>query len=391
MDDSFIPIGRTNHRTLRVLHAAEVIKGGICTYLRETIETQRLIYGAQQVTAVVPREQASDLQVSAGVAIVGFCESRHRLLNSIRLARAVFGRIRRQRPDIVHLHSTFAGALLRPLLALRHPRLPVVYCPHGWAFFRDQSRPARLLTRALERFLSRCCDGIVCVSRHERRAAMRVGIDSQKLHVIPNGLSRRRPGAAEADIHWPPGRRRLLFVGRFDRQKGIDVLFDALRVLGDCAFAYVIGDSLHTQLADLPPNAHCVGWKSGAELDAYYTSAHVVVMPSRWEGLPLVGLEAMRAGRPIIASDIGGLSELVDHGITGLLVPPDDAEALAEAVCSLDDASLLQMGAQAAERFVNHWTGESSHAALAALYRRTVAAAHDPKIESWQGDFARSH
>ena len=191
-------------------------------------------------------------------------------------------------------------------------------------------------------------------------------------------------------IRWPSGERRLLFVGRFDRQKGIDVLFNALTTLDD-SFAYVIGDSLHARVADLPANARCVGWKSGAELEAYYASADVVVMPSRWEGLPLVGLEAMRAGRAIIASEVGGLSELVDHGVTGLLIPPDDSEALAGAVRSLDDAALLQMGTHAAERFVNRWTGESSHAALAALYRRRVGADNDPKIESWYGDFARFH
>ncbi|MGA8706216.1 MAG: glycosyltransferase family 4 protein [Steroidobacteraceae bacterium] len=390
MPDRFIPIGRTHYRALHVLHAAEVIKGGICTYLRLIIERQRLLYGPEHVAAVVPMEQAPELQAAAGVAILGFRESRHRLLNGVRLALAVLGQIRRQRPDIVHLHSTFAGALLRPLLALRYPRLPVLYCPHGWAFFRDQSRLARSLTRALERICARWCDGIVCVSRHERRAAMRVGIDAQKLHVIPNSLSRSRPAAA-FDIRWPPGARRLLFVGRFDRQKGIDVLFEALTSLGDAAFAYVIGDSLHTRLADLPANARCVGWKSGAELEAYYASTDVVVMPSRWEGLPLVGLEAMRAGRPIIASDVGGLSELVDHGNTGLLVPPDDAEALADAICTATDASLLQMGIQAAERFFSRWTGESSHAALAALYRCSVETSNRAKIESWYSDFAGSY
>ncbi len=391
MPEAFIPIGRTNHRALRVLHAAEVIKGGICTYLRHIIERQRVIYGPERVRAVVPMGQAAELQVAPGVAIVGFRDSNHRLLSGLRLALAVFGQIRRQRPDIVHLHSTFAGALLRPLFALCYPRLPVIYCPHGWAFFREQSRLARSLTCYLERLWARWCDGIVCVSRHERRAAMRVGIDSQKLHIIPNGLSRSRPAAADLDLHWPAGRRRLLFVGRFDRQKGIDVLFDALTRLGESAFAYVIGDSLHARLAELPANARCVGWKIGAELEAYYASADVVVMPSRWEGLPLVGLEAMRAGRPIIATDVGGLPELVDHGITGLLIPPDDAEALAEAVSSLDDAALRKMGMEAAERFVNHWTGEAAHVALAALYRRSVATAGKPAIESWYGDFARFH
>ncbi|HEY3730328.1 MAG TPA: glycosyltransferase [Steroidobacteraceae bacterium] len=378
-------------RQLHVLHVAEVIKGGICTYLRELIRTQRQYYGPGQVIAIVPADQAAELAAPAGVSVLGFAAGTRRVLNVLRAAVVVFRQIRRRRPDIVHVHSTFAGALLRPLLAIWRPRLPVIYCPHGWAFFRDQSSMSRSLARAIERTWTRWCDAIVCVSRHERRAALRAGLSADKLHVIPNGLSRHRPTLDATAIAWPAGSRRLLFVGRFDRQKGIDVLFAALERLGESVFAYIIGDSLHTQLDRIPPNARYVGWKHHSELEAYYASAEIIVMPSRWEGLPLVGLEAMRAGRPVIASEVGGIPELVEHGVTGLLVPPDDVGALTNAVRGLDDAQLRDMGRLAAERFDSRWTSEASHEALRHLYRRSVVRRPRRALETWYGDFVRSH
>jgi glycosyltransferase involved in cell wall biosynthesis len=374
-------------RSLHVLHVAEVIKGGICTYLRELIRTQCELYGPQRITVVVPARQAHELQAPVGVVIVAFADGGGRARNALRAAQAACRQIGRRRPDIVHVHSTFAGALMRPLLAIRWPRLPVVYCPHGWAFFRDQSRLARALTQTLERVWARWCDAIVCVSRHERRSALRVGVSVDKLHVIPNGLARRRPVADGHCVQWPAGVRRLLFVGRFDRQKGIDVLLAALRQLGPQVFAYIIGDSLHTELSELPANASYAGWKSGAALEAYYASAEIVVMPSRWEGLPLVGLEAMRAGRAIIASEVGGIPELVDPGVTGLLIPPDDIAALVAAVRSLDDTRLEAMGQAASERFEDRWTSEASHRALAALYRHRAGRSRGAP-ESWYRDFA---
>jgi glycosyltransferase involved in cell wall biosynthesis len=373
-------------RSISVLHVAEVIKGGICTHLRDLIELQRRSFGADRITVVAPGSQTAELSLPAGVTVVKFRDGPNRILNAARAAAAVYRLVRRQPPNIVHIHSTFAGAAIRPLLALLHAHTAVVFCPHGWAFFRDLSPLKRLLVQRFERLWSHWCQAIVCVSRHERLSAVQVGIPSEKLVVVQNGLPRQRPQAEPLLLEWPQGARRLLFVGRFDRQKGVDVLFEALRQLGADAFAYIVGDSLRTTLDVLPANARCAGWMAPPALESYYRSAEVIVMPSRWEGFPLVALEAMRAGLAIIATNVGGLPEIVEDGETGLLIPPNDAGALVEAIRSLDSERLKQMGLAAAERFSRRWTSEASHRLLSDLYRRTMRRPR-PAAMSWHADF----
>ena len=373
-------------RNFRVLHVAEVIKGGICTHLRDLIELQRRTFGADRVTLVVPGSQADELQAPAGVRVVRFRDGPNRTLNACRAAVSAWRLVREQSPDVVHVHSTFAGAVVRPLMALLRLQPSVIFCPHGWAFFRDMA-PAKLrLVERFERIWSLWCRKIICVSRHERVAAMQLGIASDKLVVVHNGLPRHRPEPMPVTVAWPPGARRLLFVGRFDRQKGVDILFAALERLGDSAFACIVGDSLHTNLEHLPSNARYVGWLNPSGLEAYYRSAELIVMPSRWEGLPLVALEAMRAGLPIIASNVGGLPEIVDDGQTGLLIPPNDVDALVEAIRGVTTEQLKYMGENAAERFDRRWTTETAHQLVSEVYRRALRKPKSVAL-SWQADF----
>jgi glycosyltransferase involved in cell wall biosynthesis len=373
-------------RNISVLHVAEVIKGGICTHLRDLIELQRISFGADRITVVVPASQVAELAVPAGVRVVNFRDGPNRILNAGRAAAAASRLVRLQPPDIVHIHSTFAGAALRPLLALLRSNTAVIFCPHGWAFFRDLSPLVRLLVQRFERLCSHWCEAIVCVSRHERLSAVQAGIATEKLVLVQNGLPRQRPEAEPMVLEWPEGARRILFVGRFDRQKGVDVLFEALRQLGDDAFAYIVGDSLHTTLGALPPNARYAGWMTPSGLESCYRSAEVMVMPSRWEGFPLVALEAMRAGLPIIASSVGGLPEIVEDGETGILIPPNDVSALVNSIRRLAPERLKQMGLTAAAQFKHRWTSEASHRSLSELYRRTMRRPR-PAAMSWRVDF----
>ncbi len=195
-------------------------------------------------------------------------------------------------PSVVHLHSTYAGLALRPLLKWMgfragSPRPPVIYCAHGWSFDRQSSIVSRQLAMTLERLLAPLCDVIVCISLHEMRIAGEAGIPAEKLIHIANGVPREAPPMAEKAIDWPANAQRVLFVGRFDRQKGVDVLLDALSRLQVSAAAYLVGDSV---LGDghelsLPPNVRKTGWLSPSELAAYYASADVLVVPSRWKAL----------------------------------------------------------------------------------------------------------
>jgi len=361
-----------------IVHVAENIKGGVGTYLRDLLDVQRRSFGPGVIIALVPASQREILGYPPGVKIVTFDDSGHRLLNTWRLTLRMRALVSRENPVVVHVHSTFAGAALRPLLWAVRSSAAVIYCAHGWAFDRETSRSSRLFAQGLERVLARWCDSVVCISEHEMRAAKRIGISHQKLTQVSNGIPRESPRTklAVARAEWPEGARRVLFVGRFDRQKGIDLLLDALAELGDTAFAYVVGDSVlgDARTYALPANVRTTGWLSDAELEAFYQSADVLVAPSRWEGFGLTAAEAMRASLPVIASRVGGLQEVVEDGVTGLLLPPGEKNALVRALRDTSDDRLATMGRAGRQRFLRRFTLDRVHQQLTELYQRCVSS-----------------
>lgn len=373
----------------KILHAAENIKGGVGTYLRDLLQMQRNQLGEGVVVAVVPESQSDILGAPAGVEIVTFDDRGPRWLSMIRLARRVNEVMGWSMPSIVHIHSTYAGLALRPLLKWMRWRgeipAPVVYCAHGWSFDRQTSFLSRRLAMTLERMLASWCDAIICISRHEMRIAEEAGIPPGYLVHIANGVPREAPAMADKTVEWQANARRVLFVGRFDRQKGVDVLLDALARLQVSTSAWLVGDSVlgdGTELA-IPPNVRKAGWLAPSELAAYYASAEVLVVPSRWEGFGLIAAEAMRAGLPVIATRVGGLAEIVEPNVTGLLVEPDDPKALVEAIRSLTDERRVAFGKAGRERFLAHFTLDRAHGEVMALYQRLLAeAASEPLAAS---------
>jgi glycosyltransferase involved in cell wall biosynthesis len=373
---------------VKVLHVAETAKGGVRGYLEELVPHQLAIYGADSVRLVLPKDHVDGASPIPASAIRAIAADNNRLRRTLRLVAATLSELRHWQPDVVHLHSTFAGAALRPLLALLPGGPRVIYCAHGWAFDRAQEGPANGLIAAVERLLARWTDAIVCVSAHDRQSALAVGIAAERLIHINNGIA-DLPGQPEtardpADA-WPADRVRILFVGRLDRQKGADILCQALEQLRHTHYAVVIGDSVVSN-ADaalrLPDNARGVGWIPRSDVEGFVRAAQVVVMPSRWEGLPLVALEAMRAGRAVVATRVGGLPEVVEHETTGLLVPPDDAPALVRALAVLDAARLESMGAAGRQRFERLFRADRMRDRTEALYRSLVPTSADPQRQA---------
>ena len=372
----------------RIVHAAENIKGGVGTYLRDLLVAQRASFGDGVVIAVVPETQAGILDSPAGVEIVTFDNRGPRWLSTLRLALRMREVMERAGASVVHLHSTFAGLALRPLLRWmgsdEGDRPVVVYCAHGWSFDRETSAISKRVAIWLERALAPLCDAIVCISWHDTWLARKVGVAPDKLVHISNGVPREAPQALPGTPgpQWPEGRRRVLFVGRFDRQKGVDLFVEAMAELGDSVFAYLAGDSV---LGDgnelrLPENARRTGWLNAAQLTAYYETAEVLVAPSRWEGFGLIAAEAMRAGLPVIASRVGGLAEIVEHGVTGLLIEPDNRQALVSAMRALELRSPKAMGEAGRQRFLRHYTLDRAHAQLSALYQNLLAQVSSAQV-----------
>ena len=152
----------------------------------------------------------------------------------------------------------------------------------------------------------------------------------------------------------------------------MDLFVEAMYQIGSKGFAYAIGDASVGDLAklNLPENVKITGWLPRNVVQSYFETCDVFVMPSRWEGFGLSALEAMRAGRPVIASRVGGLPEIVVDGINGILVTPNSVDELVKAMQSISAQDVVDMGHESRLRFENFFTSERLNLALVDLYRR---------------------
>jgi glycosyltransferase involved in cell wall biosynthesis len=366
---------------MKVLHVAESIKGGCGTYLNEIVPLQVAALGRQHVRCLVPQEHKAQLP-QVDPALVQTFARPGRAAGLPRLLLALLGMVKQWQPDVIHAHSTFAGAIARTVSGLR--RLPpIVYCPHGWVFDVEQPRLARWATQSAERLMAPRSARIVAISESERRRGVSAGIAAERLVVVPNGID-SRPPAHRAE--WPPSRLRVLFVGRLDRQKGVDVLLAAVRGMGEKVSVRIVGDSVVAGGRSTPQSeashVEFLGWLDAGGVAAQVNACDVVVMPSRWEGFGLVAVEAMRAGKAVWASAVGGLREVVVDGTTGRLFPAGDVQTLRTLMCEADRSELRRMGMAGRERFLALYTSERTHAALLRLYAQVLRPASPASTRS---------
>lgn len=279
-------------------------------------------------------------------------------LSDTRALRSLTHCFRLNRPDVVHAHSSKAGWLAR--LAARRAKVPcVVYSPHGFAFEMECARVLRLGYRLLERLAAQWTDVCICLCEHERRLALeQIGFAPASLRLIPNGVEPYPQANAPTRRPHNPAEPVIGFVGRLCRQKGPDLLTDAapaiwrhcpgarLRFVGDGP----LRESLRRRLSAIAPASR---WQLQPAVDAdtardLAQSVDLLVMPSRWEGLPYVLLDALAAGTPVVAAAVGGIPEVLTDGQNGLLVPAGNPSALATAVIRLlQDAPLRAAIAEA--------------------------------------------
>jgi glycosyltransferase involved in cell wall biosynthesis len=267
-----------------------------------------------------------------------------RLLDVWRLKRL----LETERADVLHTHTGLAANILSRI-AGRLAGVPVVSHMHMNNHFRP-NRLAQAVQQTLDNLTSRLCARIVVVSDDMRERLLRQGVPAGRLELIPNGIEL---GSSAA----PPSRQLLLAlgvpedadvaitVGRLCDHKGQRELIEAVARLAAAHSglrAVVVGDDVEAggdYLVRLRRLAVQLGVEDRIIFTGYRPDARalvaesdVFVLPSWIEGCPLVVLEAMAAGTPVIATGVGGLPELVEHEETGLLVPVRDPQALAAAI-----------------------------------------------------------
>lgn len=247
------------------------------------------------------------------------------------------------RTDVVHAHG-FKGAFLTALG--RPPGVPMVSTHHGeWPTEGGRVH----LYRAAVSWAYRRGDALVAVTGATVDRLMRQGIQRDKIHIIENFL--HLPGAGTGSAPLAPSARAapgaaptLLFLGRLSVEKGCDVLLDAMARARTPFRLEVVGTGpeeealIHRAAArGLAERVRFRGF--AADVRPHLAAADILVMPSRTEALPMALIEALCSGVPAVASAVGAVPDVIEDGVTGVLVVPGDAGALARA---LERAAELQ-------------------------------------------------
>jgi glycosyltransferase involved in cell wall biosynthesis len=329
------------------------------------------------------------------------------------LAKGLAADWERVQPDIVHGHFWMSGvASLDAARRVLSPRpLPVVQTFHALGVVKRRHQGAADSSPAererLEPWVGRTVDGVLATCSDETRELLALGVPGASIAVVPCGvdIDRFRPaGPAE-----PRGRpHRILSVGRLVQRKGVDLVITALARLAaegrtDVELVVVGGSGGTSDIRDDPEvrrleelarqlgvadRVHIRGQVPQAELPRLLRSADAVVCAPWYEPFGIVPLEAMACGVPVVVSAVGGLTDSVVHGETGLHVPPRDPDAIASALTALfDDAPLRRrLGRAGRRRTESRYSWDRVAADTADAYRQTIrTAAHGAGLSTAQG------
>jgi glycosyltransferase involved in cell wall biosynthesis len=349
--------------------------GGAQSHLASLIEH----FGPEVAAVAAGLDEENVLDEVSRTAGAEFIPVGHLLqpLHPVEDARAVLEiakLMRRVKPDLVHIHSSKAGIVGR--LAARLAGIRAVFTAHGWAFAEGASWKRKLVAVPTEFAAGRLADHIIAVSEADLRQALRFHIaDAERITVVRNGIEdalyRANPGGA--------GEVRVVMVARFSPPKDHATLLQAMKGIKGSWRLLLVGDGplrgdVH-QLATHLGLGHRVEFLgSRHDVPEILASAHVVVLATRSEGLPISILEGMRAGLPVVATDVGGVPETIHHGENGFLVPRSDVPSLREALQRLiDDGGLRdRFGVASRARYEAEFTAQRMYEQTRAVYESVL-------------------
>ena len=327
---------------IRILHVAQAA-GGVDRYIRMLLKYldkekfENILVCSQDFHEEDYRDLVDSFeQVEMTRSIGG---------NDLKAIKEVRTLIKKYNPDIVYAHSSKAGAIARVAdIGLKNR---CVYNPHGWAFNMRCSAKKKAMYTAIEKVAALFCDKIICISDAEKQSALDKKICKEdKLQVIFNGVDIE---AYEKGVHGAVKRKELNIpedafvvgmVGRMSKQKAPDVFIKMAKQVKDevpNAHFIIVGngnqeDEIRKYAEDngFSDSLHITGWVDNPM--SYVELFDVACLLSRWEGFGLALPEYMMAGKPIVASRVDAIPNIIRDGENGLLVEVDDDIGASKAV-----------------------------------------------------------
>jgi glycosyltransferase involved in cell wall biosynthesis len=373
-------------KPLRIIHCFRSPVGGIFRHVRDLVEEH--VRDGHQVGILCDSSTGGAHEEKLFEAILPHLE-----LGLIRLPirRAIspsdlaalyasYKHIKSLKPDVLHGHGAKGGVVARLIgSALRVNKYCVarLYSPHGGSLHYDRRKPVGQIVLRLERFLERFTDQLVFVCEFERRTyEEKVGVPTVPAEVIYNGIRDEEfsPVATLRDG------ADFLYIGMMRDLKGPDVFIDAFarteRSLGRPLSAVMVGDgpdkARYRQIIDGRGLSRRIRLMDAMPAREAFALAHVVVVPSRAEAMPYIVLEALAAEKPLIASRVGGIPEVLGAQSAALAVPGDasDLSRLMLDVLSTPDWQAQEMPRP--EAFKSRFSASVMGSAMLALYQRRL-------------------
>jgi len=347
-------------------------------------------------TLAYGEESMATASEDRGVTVVPLVELHREVapINDLRAVIKLARLIRRERPQILHTHTAKAGTVGRIAAVLAGDARPpiVVHTFHGHVLRGYFNPLLTLVYRVLERVLARVTTVLIAVSPEVRDDLVRLGVaPREKFAVVRLGIELEERVAAAStgrdetrrQLGVPAGAFVVGWVGRMTGVKRADdviAAFAKLRDHGIDAYLCLVGDgpdrpALERRAHELGVVRRCLFVGYQRDVARFYDAIDALVLPSANEGTPVSVIEALAAGRPAVATAVGGVPDVVRSGVDGILVAPGDTESLARALLELaqDPALRARMGAAGREHVVSRYSVERLIEDMDRLYRSLLA------------------
>lgn len=356
--------------------------GGAQSHVYEIMSGMKQ-YGYEAVLLVGKRgwltEKADELGIKTYVI-----ESMVREISPLKDLRAIYeirSILLKEKPSLVHCHSSKAGIVGR--IAARLCNIPNVFTAHGWAFTDGVQPEKRFLYRNIEKLVGYITDNIICVSEYDLDLGRKyLPAHADKMTAIHNCIPDVAPNLIR---DWEKDQKHdclnCVVVARFTKQKrNIEILYIVRELLnaGKNIKVTFVGDGSDFNKAKMVADELQLGESVvflGARTDVaeLLPKFDVFLLLSNWEGFPISIIEAMRAGLPVIASDVGGVKEAVQDGVNGYLVDADDInlmQILSRLAECYEDMSCL--GTQGRRSYLKYFTVRNMLENISYAYRNVL-------------------
>ena len=325
-----------------------IVKGHVC----------KIISGKTGVAS----DQLADYNVE--ITCIPALRNSYFFINDIKAINLIVQEIDLFKPDIVISHSSKAGIIAR--IACWKRKIPNLFTVHGWSFEQGTPIYQFLSGYIIEYLMKGISDKYFCVSEHTASFGQRkIGIERNKILVCPNIHEKRDLSSPDKNVY-----HSVLMVAGFRKQKDHST---AIKAMDRIVNVLNRKDINLTLIGDGPERKHIESLihqfnlsrfvtlaGETTEIDKYYKSCDVVILPTHYEGLPIALIEAIQNAKPIIATNVSGVSEIVQDGFNGNLIAENDFNALADLIVKYYDNNLFyETGVNALKVYSDKFSYES--------------------------------